>query len=85
MTDSKADMDAAIEAHFAEVCEGALVSGYVLQVFGNNVGDMEDESIRTLREVANGQNFITTLGIADYVSQGVRRSIAITEWDPDDD
>jgi hypothetical protein len=85
VADTKQLMDAAIEAHFAETCEGALVTGYVLQVFGNSVVDLEDESIRTLREVAEGQNFITTLGIADYVSQGVRRSISLTEWDPDDE
>jgi Xaa-Pro aminopeptidase len=70
VADTKQAMDAAID---------------VLQVFGNNVGDLEDESIRTLREVAEGQNFMTSLGIADYISQGVRRSIALTEWDPDDD
>lgn len=80
--ETKYAMDAAIEAHFADECEHALVTGYILQLFGSSIDDLEDDGIRTLREVAEGQNFITSLGIADYVSQTIRH--AITETADDD-
>lgn len=81
--ESKQFMDAAIEAHFASESEGALVSGYVLQIFGSSIDDLEEHGTRTLREVAEGQNFITSMGIGAYMQTTLKGSL-FEDIDDDD-
>lgn len=70
--ETKAALDDAIAAHFADEMEDALVAGYVLQISGQSVDDMTQERIALWRETPDGQTFITTLGLLDYA----RRSVA---------
>jgi hypothetical protein len=69
MSDStKAALDEAIAAHFADVQDGALVTGYVLQVQGKGFTDVDDDhKTRMLREIAEGQGIITSLGLVDWL------------------
>lgn len=64
--ETKADMEAAIERHFTSESDGALLGGYILQAFGSNVGDIEEAGVRTLREVPDTQNIVTSIGLVHY-------------------
>lgn len=65
---TKRDMEDAIQAHFASECSDALLSGYVIQMHGSNVEDIEDAGVRTLREVPDTQNIVTTMGLIAYMN-----------------
>ena len=81
--ETKASMDAAIAAHFEAECDGALLGGYLIQAFGSNVDDIQDAGIRTLREVPDTQNIVTSLGLADYARTTLKD--ALLSWGGDDD
>ncbi|SIN72722.1 hypothetical protein [Agromyces cerinus] len=83
--ETKTALDAAIDAHFADETDGALVSGYILQLFGSSFDDLDQGQVSVLREVAEGQNFITSLGIADYISQTIRHTVTETVYFGDDE
>ena len=60
-------LDEAIAAHFADEQDGAIVTGYVLQIMGKGFTHHdEDDKTRMLRAVADQQGIITTLGLIDY-------------------
>ena len=83
MSDStKAALDEAIAAHFADEHDGALVTGYVVQMMGKGftLSD-DDEKTRMLRAIAEQQGIITTLGLADYM----RLHLQGYALEPDDD
>lgn len=69
MSDStKAVLDEAIAAHFSDEQDGALVTGYVLQVQGQGFTETDDaEQTRMLRTIAEHQGVIVTLGLIDYL------------------
>lgn len=83
MSDStKAALDEAIAAHFADEQDGALLTGYVLQVQGQGFTDSDDgDKTRMLRAIAEQQGVIVTLGIVDWLRLHTQ-SFAL---DPDDD
>lgn len=84
--ETKADLDAAIEAHFTAESDGALLGGYVLQMFGSNVDDIESAGVRMLREVPATQNIVTTLGLVDYARTTLADSLSgVWIEDEDDD
>jgi microcompartment protein CcmL/EutN len=82
VTDTKAAMEDAIQAHFAAECSGALMSGYVIQMFGSNVEDIQEAGVRTLREVPDTQNIVTTMGLISYMKVTTNDMLA---WGADDD
>jgi hypothetical protein len=81
--ETKQVLEAAIEAHFANECDGAMVGGYMLQVFGSTVDDINDAGIRMLGEVPDTQNIVTTMGLADYARQNF--SNRVFSWEADED
>lgn len=65
---TKTALDEAIAAHFADENDRAIVTGYVLQVQGQGFTDASDgDQVRLARMVAEGQTFITTLGLTDWM------------------
>lgn len=64
---TKAALDNAIAAHFADEQDGAILTGYVLQAKGQGFTDVDDDQVRLLRAVAEQQDYITTLGLIDWV------------------
>jgi hypothetical protein len=80
--ETKAAMEAAIAEHFAAECSGALLGGYVIQAFGSTVEDIDDAGVRTLREVPDTQNIVTTMGLIAYMSTTTNDMLA---WGADDD
>jgi len=78
---TKAALDDAIAAHFADEQDGALVTGYVLQVQGQGFAVAADEEqTRMLRSIAEQQSIITTLGLVDWL----RLQTQAFALDPDD-
>lgn len=63
---TKAALDDAIAAHFADVCDGALVNGYVLQISGETVADLDQNRWTALREYSDTQSPMTSLGLIEY-------------------
>lgn len=67
MSDATKDaLDEAIAAHFADEMGGAIVQGYLLQIAGDSLEDMERNLWSAFRATPDGQAFITTLGLAHY-------------------
>lgn len=77
LRDTKQDLDNAIAAHFAASCDGAIVNGYVLQIAGESVEDMDRDQWTALRETADNQSFITTFGLLSYAKRSLE--VAMTE------
>lgn len=74
--DTKAALDNAIAAHFGEAWDGAILTGYVLQMAGVTTADIEDgEQTSYYREVAEGQASHTTLGLLDYSHSMFRHNL----------
>jgi len=63
---TKAALDEAIATHFADEQDGAIVTGYVLQVQGQGFTDEDEDSTRMSRELLDGQTLPLTLGLIDY-------------------
>lgn len=71
--ETKAALDAAIAAHVADVSDGAILTGYVLQVRAQGFTDPEDgEMVRLPRMIAEGQDFIVTMGLIAYLDANSR-------------
>lgn len=83
--DTKTALEEAIQAHFAAEYEGAMVTGYVIQMFGSTADDIEEASIRTLREVPETQNIVTTLGLVRFAARTVESQLFNPEWEEGDD
>lgn len=65
---TKAALDEAIAAHFADEQDGALVTGYVLQVQGQGFTEVDDDSTtRFLRAIAENQGVVVSLGLVDWL------------------
>jgi hypothetical protein len=72
---TRVDLDEAIRAHFADEHDGALVTGYVLQIMGKGFTDpSDDEKTRMLRAVPDQQGIIVTLGLIDYMRTHLQSS-----------
>jgi hypothetical protein len=65
--ETKAALDEAITAHFTDEQGGAILTGYVLQAKGQGFTDEDNERTAMLREIPDGQDYITTLGLIDWV------------------
>lgn len=65
---TKADLDEAIAAHFADQHDGAILTGYVLQAQGKGFTDEDDDDkTRYLHAVAEGQSFTVLLGLVEWL------------------
>lgn len=64
---TKAALDEAIAAHFADEQGGAILTGYVLQAKGQGFAAEDSDRTRMLRAIAEGQDYITTLGLVDWM------------------
>lgn len=76
LRDTKQALDDAIADHFATVCQGAIVTGYVLQIAGESMEDMDLNQWAALRETADGQSFVTTLGLVTYAKRSLEVSMS---------
>ncbi|MBF4602820.1 hypothetical protein [Curtobacterium sp. VKM Ac-2884] len=65
--ETKAALDQAVAAHFADEQDGAILTGYVLQAKGQGFTDGDNDRTRLLRAIAEGQDYITTLGLVDWM------------------
>jgi hypothetical protein len=74
--DTKQALDDAISDHFATVCGGAIVNGYVLQIAGESMEDMDLNQWAALRETADGQSFVMTLGLVAYATRSLEVSMS---------
>lgn len=78
---TKAALDEAIAAHFADEQDNALVTGYVLQVRGQGFTRVDDaQEVRLLRSIAEGQDIIVSLGLVDWLRlsmQGYATGVSI--------
>ncbi|MDY7542616.1 MULTISPECIES: hypothetical protein [unclassified Cryobacterium] len=82
---TKAALDAAIQAHFADVTLGGFTTGYVLQVKGKTSEDLEaGQQTSYLREVAESQDSDISLGLMDFMHTKFRQSVG-ESWVPGDD
>lgn len=82
--DTKAALDAAITAHFADEWDGGFITAYVVQMAGLTSGDMDkgDQS-SYLRETAESQASHVTVGLLDYSLTMYRHSLTQDEQDDD--
>lgn len=65
--ETKAALDQAVAAHFADEQDGSILTGYVLQAKGQGFTDEDSDRTRMLRAIAEGQDYITTLGLVDWM------------------
>lgn len=77
--ETKAALDTAIANHFADVMDGAMVAGYVMQIAGESLEDMDLNQWSTLREASDEQAFLTTLGLATYLARSLDRLMMESE------
>lgn len=75
--DTKARLEAAIDAHFAAMCDGATSTAYVLQVVGESFDD-DSHGWSMLQESLDGQPFITTLGLLTYAQTSLTAKVTET-------
>lgn len=73
---TKSALEEAIASHFADEQEGAIVTGYVLQVEGQGFLAGDDEVTRLSREVPAGQSLPLTLGLIDIARVRLHASAA---------
>lgn len=73
--DTKAAMDDAIAAHFADECGGALVNAYVIQISGESMDDLDANQWSSLREAADGQAVVTTLGLLSFAKLSLEHNM----------
>lgn len=79
---TKAALDAALAAHIDDECEGALVSGYVIQAAYFNGATIEHGTHGYMREFADNQAFHVGMGLATMLTDYYRNP----DWyDEDDD
>lgn len=64
---TKQVMDDAIAAHYADEMDGAIVSAYVLQIVGGTLENYDEGEQSYFRCIAEGQPFLSTLGLAHYM------------------
>lgn len=74
---TKAVMDDAIRAHFADECDAHLTE-YVLQAAGV-LSDPTQEKSRYLRSTAPFQPFHYTLGLVEFLASTVQQDLAYDE------
>lgn len=79
--ETKSALDAAIAAHVADECAGALVSGYVLQAAYFSTTTIDHGTTGYVREFAEDQAWHTGYGLANYLVDWYRNP----EWFEDDD
>jgi hypothetical protein len=77
--ETKAALDHAISAHFGDVMDGAIVTGYLLQMSGESIADMDANQWSALREVADEQQFLTTLGLSTFVVRSLESQMMENE------
>jgi hypothetical protein len=65
---TKTVLDAAIADHYADEMDGAIVSGWVLQVVGGSLDDYDQGQQCYYRSVQEGQSFLMTLGLAHFMA-----------------
>jgi hypothetical protein len=65
--ETKAALDHAVAVHFADEQDGAILTGYVLQAKGQGFSAEDSNRTRMLRAIADGQDYITTLGLVDWM------------------
>lgn len=80
---TKAALDQAITAHFGDGWNGALLTGYVLQMAGVTADDIENgQQTSYYREVAESQASHVTLGLIDYAHTMFRAALNTPEECP---
>ncbi|KUF07178.1 hypothetical protein [Leucobacter sp. G161] len=67
---TKAALDAALEAHIADECDGMLTA-YILQAEYTSPHLMDDRSTGYFRAIGERQSFTTTLGLTRYLDETV--------------
>lgn len=77
--ETKSALDDAIAAHFQDVMQGTIVTGYLLQISGESIEDLNANQWSALREVSDGQTFLTTLGLSSYVSNSLAAQMMESE------
>lgn len=73
--DTKAALDAALAAHFADELDGAIVTAYVTQAAAMTSFDFDAERTQYFRTCAEGQSAHVTLGILDYAHARYRHDL----------
>lgn len=86
---TKAALDAAIHDHFADAWDdegGCIVTGYVLQVTGQTIRDMDVSGGRSsyMRAIAENQHPAMSVGLATYLSAACEAAL-LPDFDEDDD
>lgn len=76
---TKATLDDAIQAHFADEAPGGIVAGYMLQIVGGSIDDYDAEQSQWIRVLAENQQLVTTLGLAHYASRLLDQIITTEE------
>lgn len=72
--ETKAALDAAIQAHYGDLTDGGFVSAYVLQIVGATMEDYETGNYRYLRTVSSHQAPHVTSGLLNYAKDDLRAS-----------
>lgn len=72
---TKAALDAAIDAHIADESNGGIVTGYVLQTQYTDMAFLEERMTGYLRMVHETQDFTTTLGLIHYMRGTVENAM----------
>jgi hypothetical protein len=84
MSDATKDsLDAALAAHIADECDGALVSGYVLQAAYFNGDTIQHGTTGYMREFADNQAFHVGYGLASQLLNYYRNPDWYEEEDDD--
>jgi len=80
--ETKDALDEAIAAHFGTEWDGAILTGYILQMSGVTSEDIESgEQHSYFRETANGQAAHVTLGLLDYSHTTYRAALSREAFD----
>lgn len=77
--ETKTALDNAVSAHFQDVMQGAIVTGYLLQIAGESIEDLDANQWSALREVADNQPFLTTLGLSAYTVRSLEAQMMESE------
>lgn len=80
---TKEALDAALAAHVADVCDGALISGYVLQAAYFNGDTIAHNTTGYMREFAEGQPWHAGYGLANHLLDYYRNPEWFEEEDDD--
>lgn len=75
--ETKAALDAALQAHIADETNGSIVTGYVLLASNQDIEKLDQEVTGYWREVYTHQAMHTTVGLAVLLADQLRED-AIT-------